>query len=223
MKTLIIAPHPDDETLGVGGTILRRINTKNKVAWLIVTNISSNNKNLKIVNERNKLINKVSKSYKFNRVFKLDLANSELDNINLKFLIEKISKIFKTFKPNEIFVPHPSDAHTDHKKVFQAISATTKVFRYPYIKRILSYETLSETEYGLTTHKNKKGFIPNYFVNIDKFIDKKIKIAKIYKTEIKKHPFPRSIIGIKALASIRGAQSNNKFAEAFELLRNIED
>ena len=101
MKTLIIAPHPDDETLGVGGTILRRINTKNKVAWLIVTNISSNNKNLKIVNERNKLINKVSKSYKFNRVFKLDLANSELDNINLKFLIEKISKIFKTFKPNE--------------------------------------------------------------------------------------------------------------------------
>ena len=223
MRTLIIAPHPDDETLGVGGTILKRIGKKNKVAWLIVTNIPLNKKNSKIVNERNKLIDKVCKAYKFDKVYKLNLANSELDNLSLQILIEKISEIFKLFKPNEIFVPHPSDAHTDHKKVFQAISATTKVFRYPYIKKILSYETLSETEYGLTALRNKKGFMPNYFVNIEKFFDKKIKIVNLYKKEFKRHPFPRSILGVKALARIRGAQSNNKFAEAFELLRNIED
>ena len=74
MRTLIIAPHPDDETLGVGGTILKRIGKKNKVAWLIVTNIPLNKKNSKIVNERNKLIDKVCKAYKFDKVYKLNLA-----------------------------------------------------------------------------------------------------------------------------------------------------
>jgi len=223
MKTLIIAPHPDDETLGVGGTILKRLNNKNKVAWLIVTNIPPKTKNKKIVYEHNQIIDKVNKAYKFDKIFRLNLSNSEIDTLALKILIDKISVIFKSYKPNEIFIPHPSDAHTDHKKIFQAVSATTKVFRYPYIKKILSYETLSETGYGLSTQNNKKNFFPNYYINIEKFFDKKIKIANIYKKEFKKHPFPRSIVGIKALARIRGAESNNKFAEAFELLRNIED
>tara|TARA_B100000965_G_scaffold164206_1_gene136693 strand:+ start:8274 stop:8945 length:672 start_codon:yes stop_codon:yes gene_type:complete len=223
MKTLVIAPHPDDETLGVGGTILKRISKKNKVAWLIVTNIPQTKKNKKIISEYENIILKVKNAYKFEKVYKLNLSNSKLDTLQLKTLIDMFSKIFKSFKPNEIFIPHPIDAHTDHKIIFEAVSATTKVFRYPYIKKILSYETLSETGYGLTSQKDKKNFFPNYYVNISKFLKKKINIARIYKKEFKKHPFPRSILAIKSLARIRGAESNNKFAEAFELLRNIED
>ena len=119
-------------------------------------------------------------------------------------------------------MPHPSDAHTDHKKIFDATSSSTKTFRYPFIQKIFCYETLSETGYGLSSLNKKKIFSPNSYINITNFLDKKIKIAKIYKNEFRNHPFPRSIKSIKSNAVIRGAESNNKYAEAFELLRCIE-
>ena len=216
-KILVIAPHPDDETLGVGGTILKRINHGHKVAWLIVT-CSTNAKEIK---KRNKQVSLVKKKYKFSKVFELNFSSSELDKVLLKVLIEMFSKIFNEFRPNEVFVPHINDAHTDHQKIFKAVSATTKSFRYPFINKILSYETVSETGYGLKKI-TKKGFDPNYYINIDNYIKRKLQIAKIYKTEIKKHPFPRSLKNIKALAIVRGAESNNRHAEAFELLRYIE-
>jgi LmbE family N-acetylglucosaminyl deacetylase len=223
MKTLVISPHPDDETLGVGGTILSRIKKKQKVAWLIVTKLENKNTNINLIKKKKQEIEKVKKAYKFYETFQLDFHAAKLDQIPLGQLIDTISKVITKFKPNEVFLPHISDAHTDHQKIFSAISACTKTFRYPYINKLLCYETISETGYGIVSKKKRTSFNPNYYVNIDNFIKKKIKIAKYYKTEIKKHPFPRSIKNLRSLAILRGAESNNKFAEAFELLKFIEN
>jgi N-acetylglucosamine malate deacetylase 1 len=91
---------------------------------------------------------------------------------------KKISETIKDFKPNEIFVPHPSDSHSDHQTVFKAVSSCTKTFRYPYIKKILCYETLSETGYGLKIKNGTKSFEPNYYVDISKFMKKKLKLLE---------------------------------------------
>ena len=114
-------------------------------------------------------------------------------------------------------MPHFSDVHSDHKIVSEVISTCTKNFRFPFIKKILAYEVLSETDYNLN---RKKTFFPNYYEDITKFLIKKKKAMKIYKSEMKKFPFPRSIEAMDALAKLRGSQIGKKAAESFEILRD---
>ena len=217
MNIIVIAPHPDDEVLGVGGTLLRRKAEGAKIAWLIVTSISvqagwSKEK----VQERADEIQQVKALFDFDEVFSLDFPTTQLDRVSMSDLVSKISDVFRLFEPEEVFVPHPSDVHTDHRIVFDAVASCTKWFRYPSVKRILAYETLSETDFSLGTDQS---FRPNVFVDIESFINKKLQVMDIYKSELKKFPFPRSHDAIKALATIRGAASGYKAAEAFELLR----
>ena len=146
MKTLVIAPHPDDELLGVGGTLLRRKAEGAELAWLIVTGISTaNGWKQEQVERRADEISRVIAVLGFDHVFTLDFPTTQLDRIPVGDLVGAISGVFKAFQPEEVFVPHPSDVHTDHRAVFDAAAACTKWFRYPSVKRVLAYETLSET------------------------------------------------------------------------------
>jgi LmbE family N-acetylglucosaminyl deacetylase len=131
-------------------------------------------------------------------------------------LINKISSVFKEVEPNEVFLPHPSDIHTDHRRVFDAVASCTKWFRYPSISRVLAYETLSETDFSLGTDQ---AFRPNVFVDIENFLSEKLRAIDIYASEVSEFPFPRSHEAIQSLAKLRGAASGFKSAEAFELLR----
>ena len=150
----------------------------------------------------------------------LPYETSRLDEYSMSELIEKISKIIKKLKPTIIYLPFKEDVHSDHKKIFQASYSCTKSFRYSFIKKIYMMETLSETEFSPSIKKDT--FVPNKFVEITKYMNKKIQIMKVYKSEIKKHPFPRSLKSIRALASLRGSTSGCKFAESFMLLKEIE-
>lgn len=123
---------------------------------------------------------------------------------------------FKIFKPEEVFVPHPADIHTDHRITFDAVSSSTKWFRCPSVKRILAFETLFESDFGLGT---SQPFRPNVYVDIKRFLCKKIKAMDIYASEVGELPFPRNNKTIRVLATLRGFASGFKFAEAFELLR----
>lgn len=217
MKTIVIAPHPDDEVLGVGGTLLRRKAEGAKVAWLIVTTISVElGLSKKKVTQRADEVKRVTELFGFDEVFTLNFPTTQLDRIPMSDLVVGISAVFKSFAPEEVFVPHPSDVHTDHRMVFNAAASCTKWFRYPSVKRVLAYETLSETDFGLGTDQ---GFRPNVFVDIEPFLNDKLRAMDIYTSELGAFPFPRSHEAIRALATLRGATSGFKAAEAFELLR----
>jgi len=216
-RTLVVAPHPDDEILGCGGTLLRRKAEGVEIAWLIVTGISeqagwSKDK----VQQRNKIISKVAQIIDFNHVYDLRLAPAQLDTLPMDNLIKKISSVFHTFQPNEVFIPHVSDVHTDHRVVFDAIAACTKWFRYPFVQHVLAYETLSETEFSLNPDSN---FRANYFVNIAAYLEKKMEVMLLYEAELDVYPFPRSLEAIRALAILRGSASGYTAAEAFQMLR----
>ena len=219
MRSLIVSPHPDDEVLGAGGTLLKRTKSGNKIAWLIVSAmLLDHGWKKKQIDKRKREIKKVSRFFKFSNVYELNFPTEKLDSVPRHILVKNISDIFKSYKPNEIFVPHISDVHSDHKVVSEAVSTCTKNFRFPFIKRILAYETISETEYNLD--KSKK-FNPNYFEDISKFLPKKIKALNIYKSEVSKFPFPRSNKALDSLAKWRGTFIGSKAAEAFELLKQI--
>ena len=219
MKSLVISPHPDDEVLGAGGTLFKRKKSSksNLLYWIIVTRLKRNSPK-KIILKREKEIEKVSKSFGFKKVFQLNFYSTELDSTSKKKLISNFSEIFNEVKPDELFVPHFSDVHSDHKIVAEVISTCTKNFRFSFIKKILAYEVISETDFNLD---RKKIFFPNYYEDISKFLTKKKNVMKIYKSEIKNFPFPRSIKAIDALAKLRGSQIGKNAAESFEVLREI--
>lgn len=220
MKTLVIGPHPDDELLGCGGTLLRKSKEGNIIGWVLMTAISEEYgwsaqkmklRDVEIERIRDGI--NVSK----NNFFPLGFETTKLDQVPKETLISSISKIFTKFEPEEILLPYPGDAHSDHRLTFEAVSACTKWFRYPSVKRVLVYETPSETDFGLDP--TNKSFNPNVYIDITDYFDEKIKLLKIYKSEIGKFPFPRSIENINALGKLRGSQSGYKVAEAFMLLK----
>lgn len=220
-KILIVAAHPDDETLGAGGTILKHIAEGDEVYWLIVTNIFENQGFSKArIESRQKEIVTVGLHFGFKEIFKLDFPTSTLSGSSLPPLISKISEIFQSVEPEVIYVMNRSDAHSDHKIIFDAVGACTKSFRYPYIKKFLMYECISETEFAPTLPETV--FQPNYFVNITPYFEQKIEIMQLYKSEIGEHPFPRSLKNIEALSIFRGAIAGVTYAEAFQLLKLID-
>lgn len=216
-RVLVIAPHPDDETLGCGGTLLRMAREGAEIAWLIVTSMSEGGGFTKeSIALREQEIVKVGALYGFSAVFRLNLLTRQLDRLPLQELIGEFSSVFKSFSPNQVFLPHWRDVHTDHRAVFDAAAACSKWFRYNSVKRVIAYETLSETDFALG---GQPAFQPNLFVNVTDFLDRKLEIMAVYQSEMSEFPFPRSVEAIRALASLRGASSGFKAAEAFQLLR----
>lgn len=220
-KVLFVAPHPDDETLGCGGTILRHKAEGDDVCWLIVTGISEEmGFSSEKVSLRDKEIETVAGLYSFDSPYNLRLPTTRLDDLSIAELIDKIGTVFKQVQPEIVYLPYRGDVHTDHKIVFDAAVSCTKWFRYGFIKRVLAYETLSETDFGINPESN--GFRPNVFVNITSYLDKKLEIMKTYESELGQFPFPRSEENIKALAKLRGASAGCDAAEAFMLLKEIK-
>jgi N-acetylglucosamine malate deacetylase 1 len=219
-KTLVISPHPDDETLGCGGTILKHKAIGDKVYWLIMTNISvEEGYNEEKVKERQQEIDIVANKYGFEKVFKLDYPTTKLDMIPKNQIIKAVSEIIYKLKPDIVYLPYRNDIHSDHKVTFDTLISSIKTFRSPFIKRVLMYEIISETEFSPALPNNV--FIPNSFSDISEYLEKKITIMKIYKSEIGEHPFPRSVENLKALATYRGATAGVKYAESFMVLKEI--
>jgi LmbE family N-acetylglucosaminyl deacetylase len=218
---IVISAHPDDETLGVGGTILKHVANGDNVYWLIVTNVFENQGFSKERVESRRLeISKVEKMFGFKETFNLNYPTMTLSSSSLIKMVPEISTVFSEVKPEIIYTLNRSDAHSDHRVIFDAVMACTKSFRYPFIKQILMYECISETEFAPALAE--KVFLPNYFVDITKYFDKKNEVMKIFESELGQHPFPRSLENIKALAHYRGASVGVQYAEAFQLLKYID-
>lgn len=216
---LVISPHPDDETLGAGGFLLKNKYDSNSINWLNITNMKEEyGYASEDVMRRNKEILKVRERYGFDNFCNLELEPAKLDKYSSNDIISEVSKFIKEVEPNIIVLPYRYDIHTDHQIVFDWIYSCTKIFRFPFIKMIMVMEIQSETDFA----PYDNGFVPNYFVDITTVMDEKINIMKEYKSEIKKHPFPRSEEGIRALGVTRGAVSGVKYAESFKILKLIE-
>jgi LmbE family N-acetylglucosaminyl deacetylase len=213
----MIAVHPDDETLGCGGTLLKHKEQGDIISWLIVTCVSEKNGfSLEFAANREIEIQKVAYMYQFDNVVKLNLLATRIDETPFSKLVDLFSEKIKELKPDTVILPNRSDVHSDHKYSFDAAYSCTKSFRYPFINKILMCETLSETEFSPALSAN--AFIPNVFVDISDFMDKKIEIMSIFSSEVMPNNLPRSYSAIKALATYRGSRICVNYAEAFILL-----
>tara|TARA_B100000029_G_scaffold516693_1_gene632801 strand:+ start:2907 stop:3599 length:693 start_codon:yes stop_codon:yes gene_type:complete len=219
-KVLVLAPHPDDETLGCGGTLLKHKEAGDRIYWVIVTCISEKEGwDTAKVKERKGEIEEVLNFYEFEKHFSLDFPAAKLDQVPKKELTNSLGKVFDKINPDIIYVNHGGDIHSDHRSVFEAVSSATKDFRRPNIKKIVTYETISETEFQLHEGKDlNESFIPNMYVDITDFFDKKCQAFKIYDSEVMEGSLPRSLSSIEALARFRGSRISSTYAEAFRIL-----
>ena len=222
MRTLVVAPHPDDELLGCGGTLLRKSAEGGTIAWLLITAITADaGWSQEQISSREYEIDQIRQGLGIlpENLYKLDLPTAQLDQTSSSFIISGISRVFNQFQPQEVFLPHPGDIHTDHKITFEAAVTCTKWFRYPSVQTVVTYETLSETNFQLS--RENSPFNPNLFVDITDYLNLKLDLLSIYSSELGAHPFPRSLDAIRSLALLRGSQRGTQFAEAFQVLRQF--
>lgn len=213
-KILVISPHPDDESIGCGGTLLRHRFEGHETHWVIVTCMhESVGYNKEQIKKRQSEIKEVAKQFEFKSVTELKIPTTTCDQIPMRELTEKIAAAVRATKPDTLYVPFPHDVHSDHRAIGVAIENVIKPFRAEYLRRVLSYEVLSETD-----QSRLQQFKPQFFVDISNHIDQKISICKLYQSELGNHPFPRNEKAIRALATVRGASAGFHDAEAFQVL-----
>ena len=220
-KILIVAPHPDDEVLGCGGTIKRLSQQNNEVFVLIM---SRGKKGMYSEERIHNVREEAKKAHELlgvtDTVF-LDFPAPELDLVSVSELSRSISGVVKKFSPGIIFLPHRGDIHHDHKAVFNAGLVAARPGIMCPVKKVFSYETLSETE--LASPFGDDTFIPDFFVGITQSIESKIAAFKCFKSQIRNYPSSRSPEALEALAKLRGCSVGIPYAEAFMTIRIIEE
>ena len=221
-RVLVIVAHSDDESFGCGGLIKKLSLKKNIVKVISFTNGISSRKNQKIneIKERKKSAINASKVLGFKWLAQYDYPDNELDKVSLLKIIQIIEGYKKKFKPHIVITHNFSDLNIDHRKIAEGTLTAFRPEPNEILEKFLTFEIPSATDFRVL--KNKKNFIPNYFVNIEKFFATKIKAINCYKKELKPYPHSRSILGIKNLNKLRGNQSGLKYSEAFEIIRKID-
>ncbi len=216
VKVLVISPHPDDETLGAGGTLLRHIACGDEVYWCVVTHAFADSTEA-YCQERLLMIEKVSQAYGFAKYLLLGFPAAALDTVPMRCIIDALSKVIQEVKPVIVYSVGDSDVNTDHDIVYRALMVATKPVYTPFIQEILLYEVPSSTNWAFPDKSVR--FQPNTFVDISKFVERKITIMRYYGEEIKTFPHARSEEGVTALAIFRGVQVGITKAEGFRLIR----
>jgi len=213
MRILVMAPHPDDEVLGCGGTIKKYSSQGDEVFLCIATKAYTPDWSEDFLEKRKKEIASAGEILGIKETFFLDLPTVKLDTVPQKTINDFVKETIGKANPEAIFLPFEGDINKDHKLIFNAAMLACRTSRR--IKTILSYEVLSETEWGDVP------FIPNMYVDIEDFLEDKLKAMACYGSELKEFPHPRSLEGIKVLSRKRGAESGLLAAEAFVVKREI--
>ena len=211
MNILILAPHPDDESIGMGGTI-KKLSKKNNIHLCVLTDgaVFDSSGQKKILERKNACKNS-GKILGISDYTFLDFPVMELESISHLEINRELEKIIKKFNPKIVYTTTRHDINKDHQTVFESTLVVTRP-QSSNVKQVFSYETG-----GMTISQ----FLPTVFEDISKEFKYKIKSFKMYKSELRPFPHLRSLKAIENLAIQRGIESGTKKAEAFELIRFI--
>lgn len=221
MNTLAISAHPDDETLGCGGTLLKHQANGGSLYWLITTQAYQPQWSAEVIERKAAEVVQVAEAYGMKQLFPLALPTVRLDTVPQYDLIESIRGVISKVRPELIYLVHGGDVHSDHRAVFTATMSVLKPSHMAHlgVRRVLCYETLSSTD-AAPPHSDQV-FAPNVYSDISDQMERKIEIMSLYETESQPDPLPRGRSSILALARHRGSAIGVEYAEAFMLIREL--
>jgi len=218
-RILVIAPHPDDEVLGCGGSIARFAQEGKEVHVVIATKGCEPLYSKKYVAQGRNEAKNAHLLLGVTKTHFLDFPAAELDTVKHREINEAMGDLLYKIKPDTIFVPFVGDIHLDHKLTFLSAMVASRPAAKHKVKYVYAYETLSETNWGAPYIS--PAFTPNVFIDIAKYLDKKLEAFACYENQVKEFPHERSIKNLENLARLRGAQAGCDAAEAFVLIRSI--
>lgn len=216
MRVLVIAPHNDDEVLGVGGTIANYAKAGHEV---IVCEVTAGDLNKPAVQLLRKEAIRAHDVLGVSRTVFMDLPVLNIDLMETKEINARFLETVQEVSPEIVFLPHKGDMHIDHRVVAEAAMVALRPVSCPNLKAIYAYETLSETEWNTPSIDN--AFIPTVYSNITETLELKLEAMKCYRSQLHTFPHPRSIEALKALAMHRGSTICTLYAEAFMSVREI--
>jgi LmbE family N-acetylglucosaminyl deacetylase len=217
VNVLVVGAHPDDEILGLGGTLCKHVQKNDNVIVVIFADGESarNNSKKKILIRKNQA-KKAAAIIGIQKIIFLDFPDQRLDSQSSLILAKKLEKIISDYSPEIIYTHFWGDVNQDHKKIFEITLIATRPTPNSKIKKIICFETPSSTEWG------NQIFNPNLFVEITPYLDKKIKSLNLYEHEMQEFPHPRSEKAIIARSHYWGSTIGVLNAEAFLVFRDIE-
>ena len=224
MSVLVLAPHADDEVLGVGATIAKRKSQGKRVCVAVLTGHGEKEHPIWPKSAWETTRQECRDACDFLGVDELlfeELPAACLDHTPNWQINSTVQKIIAEVKPEELFLPFPNDLHKDHGAIAYGASVAVR----PYlelgktVRNVLFYETLTETHLAPPF---ETAFQPNYFIDVSDHIDKKLTAFSRYQSQIQSDDRPRSVRGLATLASYRGLHIGVAAAEAFVVFRMVE-
>ena len=220
MKVLVIAPHPDDEVIGVGGTIAKRVREGHEVYVCVVTKAFPPLFSEEIVEEARNECREADKLLGVIETSFLDFPAVMLETVPRYELNDGIFKTIQRIRPDEVYIPHRGDMQLDHKMIVDACMVALRPKYEHKVSRIYAYETLSETGWDVPNSTNE--FIPTVYEDITETLNNKLAAMNVFNTQLGEFPDARSLGAIEALAKYRGSTVSVLAAEAFSLIREIK-
>ncbi len=218
MNYLIVVAHPDDEVLGIGGTIYNLIKMRNNVSICVLSAKAEARKNSKNGNDLISCFKNIMENLGISKIFLGKFPNIKMNTVAHLDLVQFIEKSIIESNADIVITHYPNDLNDDHKIVSNACCEAVRIFQrrndIKPIKEFYFMEVLSSTDWNFT-----KAFQPNTFIEInEEGLNKKIELINSYDNVIRDFPHPRSKENIKSLAIYRGCQANLKYAEGLILV-----
>jgi N-acetylglucosamine malate deacetylase 1 len=219
-RVLVFAAHPDDEVLGMGGTIAHHASRGDTVRIVCVTDGSSTQypgdaeTRAKKEDEARRAATELGVS----DYVHLDFPDMRLDTVPHVDVNAVVEEHVRDLEPERVYTPQP-DVNLDHRALFDSVAVATRPFPGQSVRRVLTYGPISSTEW---TPAAATWFVPNWFVDVTETLERKLAAFAHYETEQRPHPHPRSEAAIRAAAAFYGTSCGCEYAEPFVLVRGLE-
>jgi len=217
---LIVAAHPDDEVLGCGGTMARRVEDGDQVHVVFMADGATSRSQPSdrgYIEERNTAALKACQILGAQTPEFLGFPDNRMDSIALLDVIQAIENVIDKIQPTVVYTHHGGDLNVDHQITHQGVMTACRPQPGVSVREIYSFEVLSSTEWAAPSAATV--FVPNCFVDIEKVLDQKQSALEAYNVEMRRFPHSRSIEAVVALATLRGASMGMVAAEGFKIER----
>jgi LmbE family N-acetylglucosaminyl deacetylase len=220
MRVLVVAAHPDDEVLGMGGTIARHITRGDEVRVLVVTDGSSTQYpgDVDTRARKEEEARRAARELGVEDYVHLDHPDMRLDTLEHVQVNHIVQEHVVDFVPTVVYTVQP-DVNNDHRVLFDSVAVATRPVPGQPVRRLLTYAPASSTEW---TPAAVNWFVPNWYVDVTETIERKVAAFAHYETERREYPHPRSERAIRATAEYHGTTCGCEYAEPFVLVRGVE-
>jgi N-acetylglucosamine malate deacetylase 1 len=218
-RVLVIAPHPDDEVLGCGGTMARAAEEGGEVHVAVVTRGRPPAFAEEAAERVRAEATAAHRHLGIHRSHWLDLPAAQLSETAHATLNEALARLVREIRPDTLFVPFVGDVHLDHQLIFLSSLVAARPHQAEYPSRVLAYETVSETNWNAPFVA--PSFLPNVFIGIERTLERKLEAAALFASQLRPFPHERSLETLRALATVRGTAMHRPAAEAFVLVRHV--